>query len=936
MKRDVRNPRTRYDTCVRLAGAALALALLVGCGQGAAATDHYERASAYYAEDNPRAAIIELRNALQAEPDHVDARALLGRVYVATEDMAAAEKELSRALDRGAPPQALLVDLGIALFGLERHEELLERVNAEPDWPAATQARIEALRGRAHVARGESARARAALDRAEALSSGELQTHLGHIELAIARGQVNSARRAVARALDEHRESPHVWRHRATVELAANDAGAAEAAIDRAIELGAQRASDRLLRARLAIARGDAAAARDDLDTLGRRVTRTPQYLFTEGLVLAVEGDEAGACDQFRRAVADAPEYVEARYQLGACHYRAGELNQAASHLRWVNQRSPSPQAARLLAATQYALDDHERARRTLHPIVQQYPHDAEARALLARIEIALGNDEAGVVHLERLALLRPDDPAIQLELGAGQLRSGDGPASERLAEALALDPELDEAAELLIVSLVRSGELERAVAEAEALAERRPERALPLNLAALVHFARDDGAAARAALERAIEREPGDPVARHNLARLALVEADTASARTHYEAVLAVDPEHVDTLVALAEAEAASGASERAAALLEQARAVGTAPESARARRALADHHLAAGEPAAALAVVTEADGRIAMQPALRERAARAQLALEQPEAATELLEPLLQAEPARAQAHLLLARAYTHLGRHDDALVQLDRLLTHEPDHSQALMLQARARVRLGDDADAQALLNRLGPDFEDHPFVLESRGMLVERAGDHATGADYYARAHDMAPSESLARALGRTLARTDRTEAAVTVLADWHADNPAGAGLLQEMGDLYTELGQEEDAIAAYRAALAVDPQALRALNNLAWHLRERDSAEAVALARQALERAPDSAAIRDTLGVALLYNGDIDTAIAELRAASEQAPEAPALGYHLARALAADEQYEAARAELRRVLASEATFGEREAAEKLLAELEASS
>ena len=88
----------------RLYGAVAALCFhLAAQGVGASSADAYiAEANAYLGKGEEQAAIIQLKNALQADPSHIDARLMLGGVYLRKGDAAAAVKELGRARDLGA------------------------------------------------------------------------------------------------------------------------------------------------------------------------------------------------------------------------------------------------------------------------------------------------------------------------------------------------------------------------------------------------------------------------------------------------------------------------------------------------------------------------------------------------------------------------------------------------------------------------------------------------------------------------------------------------------------------------------------------------------------------------------------------------------------------------------------------------------------------
>ena len=69
--------------------------VLVSCGSSASDKELIESARNYLAEDQVRAASIELKNALQKNPKNAEARYLLGKVNAQIGDLASAEKRVS-------------------------------------------------------------------------------------------------------------------------------------------------------------------------------------------------------------------------------------------------------------------------------------------------------------------------------------------------------------------------------------------------------------------------------------------------------------------------------------------------------------------------------------------------------------------------------------------------------------------------------------------------------------------------------------------------------------------------------------------------------------------------------------------------------------------------------------------------------------------------
>ena len=83
--------------------------------------------------------------------------------------------------------------------------------------------------------------------------------------------------------------------------------------------------------------------------------------------------------------------------------------------------------------------------------------------------------------------------------------------------------------------------------------------------------------------------------------------------------------------------------------------------------------------------------------------------------------------------------------------------------------------------------------------------------------------------------------------------------WVEAQPESASALLSRAEYQMTSGDESGAITSYQAAIGYQPDNPVALNNLAWLLRERNQEQAINLARQAQELAPENAAILDTYG-----------------------------------------------------------------------------
>jgi Flp pilus assembly protein TadD len=133
---------------------ALALALatapaLTGCDRSARLTEqeHIQRAKDFEDKGDVRGSIIELKNAIQKNPDSPQARMLLGQVYLKAGSGAEAEKELLRAQQLGISRDSLAPQLGEALLLMGEYQRLLDEIQTtESSRPSIRRASLPCAR----------------------------------------------------------------------------------------------------------------------------------------------------------------------------------------------------------------------------------------------------------------------------------------------------------------------------------------------------------------------------------------------------------------------------------------------------------------------------------------------------------------------------------------------------------------------------------------------------------------------------------------------------------------------------------------------------------------------------------------------------------------------------------------------------------------------
>ena len=206
----------------------------------------------------------------------------------------------------------------------------------------------------------------------------------------------------------------------------------------------------------------------------------------------------------------------------------------------------------------------------------------------------------------------------------------------------------------------------------------------------------------------------------------------------------------------------------------------------------------------------------------------------------------------------------------------------------------------------------------------------GLVTLFAYPHARGARTSPQAPSTRPSSSsqskpqqassatadpLAPLLAQAQAALDRNDfsAAVPLLQKIAEAKPTDALPRFELGFAYSGLKKNAEAIAAYRRAIALDPNLAPAQLNLGIALLDSDPAAALESFETTANLLPGQARPIYLMGEALEHSGKRSEAIQQYRAALALAPKDDAVLFALARALLAEKQPAAAESSFRELL-----------------------
>ncbi len=776
------------------------------------------------------------------------------------------------------------------------YREAITNIEALPDGPTGTL--YQAYTG---LARLLSAQGR--YDEAEVIAQQIATLRPDVSAVAILTGDLLRARGRLGEALNAYGQA---------VQLAPDDALANSRVGDMQLSTG------RLAEARAAYELALSVSPTDRNSRLGMARTLTQQQTDQERTARS-EADLARARSLLEEVLAANPDDAAAQLALGDTLLAQGEAADAVAAYQSVLAQQPDNAAViDSLAQALLAAGSPDDALTSYAAAIDAAQSDAErARWQLARASTlrSLGRlDEAEQAYLA-VQQLTPADTTAGLALGNLYLTQGRADEAvavfQQLTEVDATDPRISLA---LGTAFLRQGDIDAADEVALAMVARSPSAYQSYLLTGRVAQARDDAAAALAALRQAAALAPTNGALQSQVGDVFLESGRLDDAATAYNTALSLDRRSVPALTGIGrvyqrqslyrQAEAslrralqlvpsdpgalsslgrvllASGRAADAVPVLEQAVELQAASQEtvpADTLTSLADAYLAAGQIDEGLAIYTE---RLALDP---EQAplviAQALLNAGQSDRAVETMQQYVDDRPNDPAALALLGLVLRQVGRAEESLEPLAQAVELDPQYAPAIIQQGDALLDLERTIEAEERYRTVVDRLRGTPDALQA-----------ASPADP-APVFEVVEPWRAWTGLARALQIEGRLDEALTLAREVEAQRPEVLQTPLLVGDLLRAQGDFDAAQQAYGRAVAVAPRsAVPVVRQADSYLRSGDLTDAQERFEAALNLDPTNADA--LLGLARAYSlagggtGAVEfrKAEARLKEAAEFAPD----------------------------------------------------
>ncbi len=842
---------------------ALMLSLfLAGCG-GGSTESMLTSAKEYLAKNDNKAAIIQIKNALQKNPDSPEGRFLLGSALLKSGDPANAEAEFRKALALKHSPDELVPELARAMLSTRQYKKLTDEFsNTQLTVPRA-KAELQVALATAYSGQGNKDLYQAALAAALVAEPGFAPALVAQAHQKSVVKDFDGALALADEIIAKTPNSAEAWKLKGDIlYFTKNQPKEALLAYRKVIEIRPELVLGQSSVMTVLLGTGELEEAAKQLEALKKLSPNHPQTKYFQTQLAYQKRDFKAARESAQQLLRVVPDNPRAMQLAGVVEFQLNSLLQAEALLSKAVAAAPElVLARRILIMTYLRSGQAAKALVALNQGISKGVVDPEINTVAGEVYLQNGDIKKAEEYFAKALKLAPTDARKRTSLALTQMIGGDVNSAFGELQDIASSDSGATADLALISAHLRRGDLDKALVAIDGLEKKQPDKPLAANLRGRTLLAKKDIAGARKSFERALTIDPQFFPAVASLAGLDLADKKPEDAKKRFESVLAKNPKNVQALLAIAELTARNKASkEEVAALISKA--VDADPTDAVPRVLLIEYYVGQKDLKQAMSVAQNAVTALPDSPEVMEVLGRVQLQSGEQNQALASFNKLAGMQPLLPKPHLLLAEAHMVAKNKDGAAQNLRRALDIKPD----LIEAQRGLVMLNLDAkkytEALSIARTVQTQRpkEAIGYILEGDIGSAQKKWDDAATA--FKAGLKAAPSSELAIKLHAITSASGKAAEADKFSAAWVKDHASDAAFQFYLGDLGIARKDYAAAEKNYSAVVKLQPTNAAAFNNLAWVTGKLNKPGAIEFAETAIRLAPNQPALMDTLAMLL--------------------------------------------------------------------------
>ena len=884
------------------------------------ASRYYENAVVLKDKGDLKAVIIELKNALQENPNFLAARILLGKTYILLEQGADAEKQLTDANKLGADLSVTLIPLAQAYLLQEKHQLIIDNIDPKGQ-SRTTQSELLAYRGHAYLALRDTTKATNAFAESERLNPDSDRAFTGQAIVLLHKGKLEAAAKSAEQATKLNPDSYEAWNAKASISHAQGKLNIATKEYERSLSLKPQHIDTRIARIGIYIDQKEYQKASADIAYLRTEFPMDPQSAY----LLGVLHEKQGAFEESEKAIIQAANildaykdsYVEKTEKMlmlaSLINYDLRRFEKAKYYLRKYIQQFPDrPSARKLMGSILIQQGKFNHAIATLKPALNYIPKDMNLLSMLGTAYMNSGQHNRANIILKDAVTLSKGNAEMRTKLAINHLKSGNQKlATQQLTTIFEENNRQVNAGIALAQAYIKTGDFNNALRIAEKLVLIEPASTPILNLLGSIQVRNGAHQRARATFNKALQLQPELVQTQLNLGKLDILENKPNQARQRYMQILKKNDDNIAAMYEMARLEDTLNNKKASIRLLEKIHAINK--DSLEATLYLSDLYLRTGKPDKALEIAKEAEQTTPKNLKVLAANAKANLALGKPEIAQLIYRKMASQVGNNPEKLYNIASLQLNANLLDDGIYTLDKAVNTQIEYLPAQIKFIQALLQTGKANKAKEYATALRTKHPKMAFSYRLMGDVYLQQGSYKNAIKNYQQAMEKDPSTQHAILIYQAKNKAGNHTGAISFLQQWLQSHPKDQIAKMALAEGNLQLGNLKIAKTMYEKLLENNPNFPEILNNLANIYHQLNDKRALSTAEKAYKYAPEAVSINDTLGWILANQGQAERSLRYLRDAHFRDSNNPEIRYHLAFALDKLGRFDEAKKELNAAL-----------------------
>lgn len=838
-----------------------------GCNSSTSTPDtHYKSALQSFEANDYKSSEIEIKNALQKNINYNEARILLGQIHLIKGDGRAASIELKKALNSDGKASVIMPLLGEALLLEGSTEEIITKFQPQNDDTDELRVQKLIFLAEAHLQLRDPTNAAIYFDDVLSKKPNSSRALLGLAKIARANKEIERATTLTDQAILADDDNIRAW-------LAKGEILSQQRKMADSIEAFSQAANrinskehylyfitSRDMAFQYLIS-GEVAQAKEVITKLSNSpykhlVSKDIKLIFTQAFIALNEKDTKKAKELGEQVVNYSAQYPGILLLLGTVNAQEKNYEQAERQLKEFTTKFPNHiQARRLLGLVQVSKNDPKTALNTLKPVLDAEKPDLPSLALMANAALMTGNPAQSSSYFHQALEQKPDESSLVFGLARSLIAQQDyNSAIEELKKIPESSDQILTARLAIIQTYIQAKKYNDALASIESLPTEQQNSALVTSIKGTVLLISGKTDEANIYFEKALEIQPGYFPALRQMAIMAIREGDKEKTAAIFEAALKTNKNNPDLQIDYAEYLITQGNLTEAESYLREAQELST--NKTRSNLTLANLLMRQGKPSLAISQLSTLEPT--KNPSVFVSLGNARMMLGDYQSALNAYNNVVELQPNSPISYYLQHTALKALKNNENAKQSLLTSLKLNHEYLPALLAITEMEILEKNSSKAKQHLdtvNNLIPNNSNTILLKAEIEMLDEN---YAAAIPLYEKIFDLKPDNIILQKILNAYWKKDDSAGGINFLETVLKKQPNNAPLYSLLGGLHLNSKNNEAAIKAYKKSIELNNNNPITLNNLAWLLKDTNTTQAKRYAEQALQLAPESIDIKDTL------------------------------------------------------------------------------